>query len=1169
MIINNAEKMNRIKTTSILLFSLLLMSMLLFIAIPKHENHNRPKEENEERPDQAILSGEEKEMFTKYLDKRANSSIHKSNASDDFSHYANGKLIGTWQVKNAQTGWYGYRVDNSAYDSLRNVFYVVSYAGHLYKLEYQQEIKWTLLNHKIQLNPPDNSAANPIFMGTLLTDSTFRLIRSNESANRMEFSDDEGKTWLAGTGARVTQSWSNQAFEISTKGEKTIVLHTYDSNYHHLYFSYDNGKTYTESSLSFPISTYDVRIAKPFYTNNAYLWVWGKSSKKISIYKYNETTNDFVLTINSGSTINGTNLSSIAASYYNGNYHFYLATINPKYSVYYSADEGKTWVQKNAGHDRAFEVMCPNKPNTLISGFEDMQISSDYGANWTAYDHKLGWDLQHLRTFEKAGGKPITLAGLDFGCYISESPENKESYIWCNNGASYAMHYDAVSSENFNSIYMANQDRGTTAYLDSGNKVNTLDIDGTDVLRVCYANHETSVWSWFYYGRIKHRFNFPSGKAGEAVYDGLGNWWAAPIIASPNPAEDAIYAAYGSNLQIFSFDASSNSISRKDHSFNFKTNFGAELGGFGYAELNRNLWYATLTNGLFCYSTNAGESWTKSSYMGVRPRANDQTYNYAKNQIVIKASEIDTNKVYYSGVGNYFLVSVDGGKNFSMKNRGLNIYRMRDFCFSPDEKYIFAACSYGGAWVYSVDDDYWYQMNDEPIPSVDFTDVQFIKNKNCVRFSSFGSGILDFTLNKKFNSIEAPGELKAILTSENNVELSWIDLSTNEDGFIIERAIKGDFNSIDTVLANITSYTDTNVEYNQTCYYRIKAFKNDSVSFHSNLAYLSIPQKGIINPANWIIVDFDSEETAGENAPASFAIDNNTSTFWHTAWKNAQPNYPHHLTIDLGKVSTVAGFRYLPRQDGNTNGQISDYAFYVSNNLTTWGTPKVNGKFMSGSSWKEAIFAEPVTGRYVKFVALSEINGNFYASAAEIAILYQIVPPDAPINLYAQVVNESIIIIRWVDNSSNESGFKIEQLIENKFVVIDSVASKTISYAIRDLKPSTTYQFRVRAYNSGGDSEPTAAVEATTKASTGLNELSVNWKVYPNPCVNKLYIELSSLNHSADINIVDINGKIILSKFIEKGTDKVELTVDHLPKGYYFIELKSNNKIVIQKFSKN
>lgn len=1157
------------KKQNILLPLLLIAIVASTILFRNHSEKEAEKaefeEENEERPYQPI-SEEENALLIDYIKSRENQVMQKSAVVDNKSSYANGKLTGTWNYKIPHTSWNGYRVDNSAYDSLRNIFYTVSYAGHLYKLEYQDEVKWTLLNSKVQMNPSNNSSANPVFMGTLLQDSTFRLIRSNDASFRMEYSDNEGVSWNIATGARVTESWSNQAFEITNNGQKVIVLHTYDSNYHHLYFSFDNGKTYTASKLNYPISTYDVRIAKPFYTNDAYLWVWGKNTKRIGTYKYNPANKDFELVINSTSNVAGTNLSSAAASYYNGTLHFYLSTINSNYTIYYSNDGGITWTQKNSGRDRPFATIVPNKPNILLSGFEDINVSSNYGVSWNSMGHKIGWDLQHMNTYEMSGGKTITLAGLDFGCYVSQTPQSSGTYKWCNNGAFYAMHYDAASSENFNTIYMANQDRGTTAYLDSTTNVNTVDVDGTDVLRVCYANRESSVWTWFYYGRIKHRFNFATGKSGETSYDGLGNWWAAPIIASPNPNEDAIYAAYGSNLQKFSYNSQTSSITKTAHPFNFKTKYGSELGGFGYSKLNRELWYAALNNGTFVYSKDAGSTWTKSLYIGPQPRANDQSYNYQKNQIAIKASAIDTNKVYYAGVGRILLISDNGGKTFSPKSRGLNVYRIRDFALSPDEKFIFAACGYGGAWVYSVENDYWYQMKDDPIPTVDFTDVQFINRKNCVRFSSYGSGIIEFSLDQTFYDITAPDKLTASFTEKNQIDLKWTDKADDEDGFYIEKATDGDFICIDTIAANVTSYVDTDVAYDQTCYYRVKAYKSTATSYHSNLAFITVPPKGYLNQSNWTLVEASSEETVGEYAPAKYAFDNNTSTFWHTAWKNSQPSHPHHIIIDLGKESTVAGFRYLPRQDGNLNGSIAKYEFYVTNDLTNWGTPKTTGTFAAGSNWKESMFNSPTTGRYVKLIALSEINGKIYTSASEIAVLYQQVPPAVPVNFTANILQENNIVLRWKDNSINASGFIIEQLIDNQFIAVDSASSGSNSYLLADLMPST-YTYRLRAFNSGGTSDPTNTLSVKIDIS-GINSLHVDWNVYPNPCTDIVNIELSSLSDASVLRIINLNGKIIETKHIAKGMNSIQIDFSKYNPGLYVFELTSGNKRTTTKITK-
>jgi len=61
------------------------------------------------------------------------------------------------------------------------------------------------------------------------------------------------------------------------------------------------------------------------------------------------------------------------------------------------------------------------------------------------------------------------------------------------------------------------------------------------------------------------------------------------------------------------------------------------------------------------------------------------------------------------------------------------------------------------------------------------------------------------------------------------------------------------------------------------------------------------------------------------------AIDGNPGTFWHTQWSGAQPGHPHHLAIDLGEGVEMAGFTYLPRQDGrHEKGVIGAYEVYAS-----------------------------------------------------------------------------------------------------------------------------------------------------------------------------------------------------------------------------------------------
>ena len=60
--------------------------------------------------------------------------------------------------------------------------------------------------------------------------------------------------------------------------------------------------------------------------------------------------------------------------------------------------------------------------------------------------------------------------------------------------------------------------------------------------------------------------------------------------------------------------------------------------------------------------------------------------------------------------------------------------------------------------------------------------------------------------------------------------------------------------------------------------------------------------------------------------------------------------------------------------------------FYLSEDGENWGSPVVSGEFKNTTALQVASLKTPTKGRYFKFVAKSEINGNAWTSAAEIGI---------------------------------------------------------------------------------------------------------------------------------------------------------------------------------------
>ena len=100
---------------------------------------------------------------------------------------------------------------------------------------------------------------------------------------------------------------------------------------------------------------------------------------------------------------------------------------------------------------------------------------------------------------------------------------------------------------------------------------------------------------------------------------------------------------------------------------------------------------------------------------------------------------------------------------------------------------------------------------------------------------------------------------------------------------------------------------------------------NDNIAAVAEFDVLGADGKPV-SREHWKIRYADSEETRSGNRTADKIFDLQESTFWMTV---DNVPYPHQLVIDLSKVETVTGFRYLPRAEKEYPGMIKEYRVYV------------------------------------------------------------------------------------------------------------------------------------------------------------------------------------------------------------------------------------------------
>ncbi len=93
--------------------------------------------------------------------------------------------------------------------------------------------------------------------------------------------------------------------------------------------------------------------------------------------------------------------------------------------------------------------------------------------------------------------------------------------------------------------------------------------------------------------------------------------------------------------------------------------------------------------------------------------------------------------------------------------------------------------------------------------------------------------------------------------------------------------------------------------------------------------------------------------------------------------------------------------------------------------------------------------------------------------------------PAAPSSLTASAGSTSAITIRWNDNSSNESSFKLERRTgSTSFAQIATIVGDATSFNDSNLSAGTQYFYRIRANNTAGDSAYSNEANATTASVT-------------------------------------------------------------------------------------
>lgn len=75
-----------------------------------------------------------------------------------------------------------------------------------------------------------------------------------------------------------------------------------------------------------------------------------------------------------------------------------------------------------------------------------------------------------------------------------------------------------------------------------------------------------------------------------------------------------------------------------------------------------------------------------------------------------------------------------------------------------------------------------------------------------------------------------------------------------------------------------------------------------------------------------------------EEGPKEGLVDDNYSTYWHSAWSDNVAPLPHYIQINFDAPTAIGGFQYWHRSPSGKGGRPNSFDVQTSDDGTTWAT---------------------------------------------------------------------------------------------------------------------------------------------------------------------------------------------------------------------------------------
>lgn len=334
-----------------------------------------------------------------------------------------------------------------------------------------------------------------------------------------------------------------------------------------------------------------------------------------------------------------------------------------------------------------------------------------------------------------------------------------------------------------------------------------------------------------------------------------------------------------------------------------------------------------------------------------------------------------------------------------------------------------------------------------------------------------------------------PSATTATPLSVNSVQVTWMDNSDNETGFVIERALAagGPWTQAGTVAAGVVTFRDTGLLRSTGYFYRVIAANGGLLSsaspasatttlasnpnLVSNSSFESATAVSPYPPTDWQGRSYLVRDAAvARTGIASWAASGTGAGAYSfsTNCGPLEPNTEYTLSgyVRASGVTSGAGLKL----EVNVGGTVKATPWLV-NNSTQWQEIK-------------AVFTTSSNSTLAYLRVYPEVNaGKAWLDDVTLRKTDALVPaPAAPAGLSATALDDARVALAWSDNSTSETEFRIERSPtgSGSWTEVGRIGENGTAFTDTGLSAVTPYFYRVYAANAGGASGYSNTASATT-----------------------------------------------------------------------------------------